>query len=243
MKLRVLASSLALHTGVLVGAAAWAFGPSGGAPRVPGVVRFEQLSNLPAQSLDEQAPMPDFDDVEPIQPDEQVREPSPRPFEPPTSASPPADASEEHEAILPDLVARSPELFASVRAPEAQDTPLEAAPPASQPKPQPSPAPAPAHVEATAVDSHNVPPAYPPRAIRDSHEGTVGLLVSIDETGQVVDVTIAAPCRFPELNRAARDAVRSWRYEPARLDDRPIASQKRVDIVFELSTRRVATDA
>ena len=56
-------------------------------------------------------------------------------------------------------------------------------------------------------------------------------------------MTIAAPCRFPELNRAARDAVRSWRYEPARLDDRPIASQKRVDIVFELSTRRVVTDA
>ncbi|MEY2982366.1 MAG: TonB family protein [Planctomycetota bacterium] len=239
MKLRVLASSLALHTGVLVGAAAWAFGAAGGAPRTPAVVRFEPVAHPAAQAQEDRTPSPEFEDLEPIQPDEQVEEPSPRPFEPPAAQLPQAERTATPDAILPDL-------FAQVRVPEAPAQPPET--PTEHPEPQPrtaepavppSPAPAPARVEAKAVDSRNSPPAYPQRAIRDSHEGTVGLLVSIDATGRVLDVTITAPCRHPELNRAARDAVQDWRYEPARLDDEPVASEKVVEIVFELRSQSV----
>ncbi len=237
MKFRVLASSIALHTGVLVGAAAWAFGAEGGAPRRPAVVRFEPVASPAVRALEERAPAPEFEDVEPIQPDEQVEEPSPRPFEPPAAAQPPRPEQEvDHDAILPDL-------FAHVRTPEAVAPPTAASarpepqPPAPEPALPPTAAPSPTRVEATALDSKNAAPTYPPRAIRDSHEGTVGLLVSIDATGRVVDVEITAPCRYPELNRAARDAVQDWRYEPARLDDRPVASEKVVEIVFELRSQ------
>lgn len=239
MKLRVLASSLALHTGVLVGAAAWAFGSAGGAPRVPAVVRFEPDASPALPNLDEQTPAPDFDDVEPIQPDEQVREPSPRPFEPPATRAPESRSSEER-----DTDAAVADLFAQVRAPEARPTPPETATtPPELPPPAAEPAaplrPTPTRTEATALDSRNLPPAYPARAVRDSHSGTVGLTASIDEAGRVTDVTISRPCPYPELNRAARDAVAEWRYEPARLDGVAVTSEKAVEIVFELRSRSV----
>lgn len=239
MKLRVLASSLALHTGVLVGAAAWAFGAAGGAPRVPAVVRFEPVASPALPSLDEQAPAPEFEDLEPIQPDEQVQEPSPRPFEPPATRSPEPRPSDERDSETAHA-----DLFAQVRAPEVQPTLPEVAtpppvvpPPATEPAAPPSPAPA--RTEATALDSRNLPPAYPARAIRDSHSGTVGLVASIDEAGRVTEVTIAEPCPYPELNRAARNAVAEWRYEPARLDGVAVTSEKVVEIVFELRSRSV----
>jgi TonB family protein len=64
---------------------------------------------------------------------------------------------------------------------------------------------------------------YPPDALRDRIEGTVGLELTIDDAGQVTDarVTSAAGHGFDE---AALAAARAFVFEPARQGGRPIRS-------------------
>jgi serine/threonine-protein kinase len=56
-------------------------------------------------------------------------------------------------------------------------------------------------------------PSYPDRAY--PAEGTVKLEFTITENGEPVDITILAS-PHPELTRAVTDAVKTWRFDPAR---------------------------
>ncbi len=74
---------------------------------------------------------------------------------------------------------------------------------------------------------------YPPDALRDRIEGNVGLLVTIDESGQVTDarVTQSAGHGFDE---AALAAVRQWTFEPARRGGTPIRASIQLSYPFAL---------
>ena len=62
----------------------------------------------------------------------------------------------------------------------------------------------------------DVPPVYPPEALRAKVQGVVILEATIDETGRVSD---AKPVRsIPLLDQAAVDAVKRWQYEPTLLN-------------------------
>jgi protein TonB len=76
------------------------------------------------------------------------------------------------------------------------------------------------------------PPAYPAIARTGRVEGIVVLDVVIDETGRVKDVKVLRS--VPALDRAAVDAITSWRYEPARLNGIPIAVSMTVTVRFTL---------
>ncbi len=82
--------------------------------------------------------------------------------------------------------------------------------------------------------SEQSPPRYPRRALREGIEGTVRLTVSIDAMGNVVDVQIAQGSGSAELDRAAQDAVREWRYQPAIHDGQPVASTLEIPVDFKL---------
>ena len=78
----------------------------------------------------------------------------------------------------------------------------------------------------------SAPPIYPPTARAQGLQGVVVLDAHVDETGKVVAtdvVTGPAP-----LISAAREAVGNWKYQPARLNGKPIAINTRVSVRFSL---------
>ncbi|HSD71665.1 MAG TPA: TonB family protein [Thermoanaerobaculia bacterium] len=84
-----------------------------------------------------------------------------------------------------------------------------------------------------AVVVEKVDPPYPEVAIRAQVEGSVVLDIGIDETGRVTDVQVTRGLPFG-LSEAAADAVRKWKYRPARGPEGPIPSRKTVRILFTL---------
>ena len=63
-------------------------------------------------------------------------------------------------------------------------------------------------------------PVYPELAKQAELEGVVGLLIVVDEAGDVVSADVVQS--VPGLDRAAVDAILQWRYEPALQRDVPV---------------------
>ena len=60
-------------------------------------------------------------------------------------------------------------------------------------------------------------PEYPAEAIIVAEEGTVGIRLTVDESGEVTDAVASSPCRWPILNKAAVRAVRdTWHFPRGR---------------------------
>lgn len=125
----------------------------------------------------------------------------------PTAFAPPA--GEAATPVLPEPGAVPP--------PEPAE-PLAALPPGADPP-----------VLVTRVD-----PRYPELAKRNLIEGEVVLRIVVEADGSVgrVDVVTKAP---GGLSEAATDAVRRWRYQPARVNGRAVAVYKLVKVRFTLS--------
>ncbi|MBC7800986.1 MAG: energy transducer TonB, partial [Gemmatimonadaceae bacterium] len=83
----------------------------------------------------------------------------------------------------------------------------------------------------------NQPPGYPMAAARIGAEGTVGLLVQVSAQGVATDVAVARSSGNDSLDRAARDAVRRWRFTPARIQGTPVPFEYPLDINFILGDR------
>lgn len=64
-----------------------------------------------------------------------------------------------------------------------------------------------------------VAPRYPRQALRNGDQGTVLLAVTLDRSGFPRKVDVAASSRSRALDRAAVEAVRQWRFAPARADE------------------------
>lgn len=75
-------------------------------------------------------------------------------------------------------------------------------------------------------------PAYPAEALRDRIGGTVGLELVIDETGKVVDAKVVQPAGHG-FDEAALAAVKSWTFQPARLNEQPIVATVQLALPFE----------
>jgi len=81
---------------------------------------------------------------------------------------------------------------------------------------------------------HNPKPAYPAMARRLNQEGEVLLRVRVSAEGNPLSVEIAKSSGFTLLDEAARNAVRQWRFVPARRGGEPIESWVGVPVVFRL---------
>ena len=105
-----------------------------------------------------------------------------------------------------------------------------------------------AQPELGAVPSQGVPPSdavvppvlrtraeatYPPDAFRDRVEGTVGLEVTVDPTGAVIEARVIAPAGHG-FDDAALSAVRKFLFEPARQNGAPIRSTVQLAYEFRL---------
>ena len=79
-------------------------------------------------------------------------------------------------------------------------------------------------------------PPYPEQARAQKLEGVVLLLVSVDTSGRVTDASIHQGSGHAILDRAALEAVRAWRFTPARQGDRVIPATVELPIRFHFST-------
>lgn len=76
------------------------------------------------------------------------------------------------------------------------------------------------------------PPAYPAIALGARVGGAVVIDAAIDEEGRVTDMKVISGPSL--LINAAMEALHRWKYEPARLNGRPIATRVQVRINFQL---------
>lgn len=84
----------------------------------------------------------------------------------------------------------------------------------------------------------NLPPAYPAEAARQRAQGTVTLLIHVSAQGRPQDVVIASSSGAASLDRAARNAVRQWRFTPARNQGTPVPFDYSLDIRFVLGDKQ-----
>jgi protein TonB len=81
---------------------------------------------------------------------------------------------------------------------------------------------------------HNPAPAYPSLSRRQNEAGKVLLQVKVSAQGLADAVTLERSSGFPRLDAAAQEAVRRWRFIPARWGTETIAAAVLVPIVFRL---------
>jgi protein TonB len=89
----------------------------------------------------------------------------------------------------------------------------------------------PAHVDPNYL--HRPNPVYPALSRRLREEGTVLLRVNLDAQGIVLDIHIEKSSRFQRLDQAALEAVKQWRFIPAKRGQVAIPSSALVPIEFK----------
>lgn len=81
-------------------------------------------------------------------------------------------------------------------------------------------------------------PLYPDSARREGKEGRVLLRVLVDEEGRTKAIEINASSGYDLLDRAAIEALKKWRFVPARVGGKPIETWVKVPIEFQLSNAK-----
>lgn len=79
---------------------------------------------------------------------------------------------------------------------------------------------------------HRVEPVYPPDAVTARIEGTVVVEATVDEQGTVQHVEVLRS--IPELDQAAINAVRQWRYSPLRVNEQGAQFVITINVSFRL---------
>ncbi len=80
---------------------------------------------------------------------------------------------------------------------------------------------------------HNPAPAYPAQSRRLKEEGTVLLLVRVSAEGTPLSVEIRNSSGFDRLDEAGLQAVRQWRFVPAKRGSENVAASVLVPIQFK----------
>lgn len=158
----------------------------------------------------------------PPKPKPRVMRPKPVPKPPVVTAAPEAPT----ERVAPPA---PPEPLPAI----AEPVPVAAAPApvVAPPAPPPPPLVPPSF---NAAYLNNPAPAYPSLSRRMGEEGRVMLRVHVSEQGTATQVQLRTSSKHPRLDDAALEAVRRWRFVPARRGDQPVAAWVLVPISFSL---------
>lgn len=123
-----------------------------------------------------------------------------------------------------------------VEAPVEKDKGLEPPPP---PKPKPVARPRPKIMRVTEDVTAPVPiaqaqPSYPDEARSQGIEGTVVVKYVVDETGKVSAAKVVRGPR--ELHAACLSVMKTWQFQPALLDGKPVSVYRVARFPFHLKT-------
>jgi protein TonB len=105
------------------------------------------------------------------------------------------------------------------------------------PAPPPTPPAPPTDITASvdlSYQSRN-PPKYPPQAIRQRHQGTVILMILVGVDGLPKDVQVDKSSGYRELDHAAVEAARKWRFNPTIRNGQKVEGYARVPVAFSFN--------
>lgn len=212
---------LALVAGLHLMLGAWVLGTQFDPPVDVAPLRMDVRTIVLPAPQPEERPKPEVQPLRPrIQPPRPVPQAAARPVVP---------------RAAPEILAAAP-----TAAPTVDHAPASfavAPQPPAQAKEEASPASAP--VTAARFDAdylQNPAPAYPPLSRKLREEGKVLLLVQVSARGEAESVQIKQDCGFFRLDEAAVNAVRKWRFIPARRGTEAVASSVVVPVVFRLDS-------
>lgn len=77
-------------------------------------------------------------------------------------------------------------------------------------------------------------PPYPQVARKRGWEGTVVLRLTVNREGNVERVNIHKSSEFPDLDESAAQAVKAWRFSPAKDGEFPISATVDLPVRFDL---------
>jgi protein TonB len=83
---------------------------------------------------------------------------------------------------------------------------------------------------------HNPKPAYPTVARRMRMEGMVMLKVLVSRGGDILKIEMAQSSGYEILDKAAAEAVKNWRFVPARKGDVSVDEWVQVPVAFHLNS-------
>jgi len=81
---------------------------------------------------------------------------------------------------------------------------------------------------------NNPKPYYPAMSRRAGEQGKVILRVQVSASGAANEVQVLTSSGFPRLDEAARDAVRRWKFVPAKRGNEPVQVWVHIPIPFIL---------
>jgi TonB family protein len=87
------------------------------------------------------------------------------------------------------------------------------------------------------LGGYQTTPRYPEAARREGIEGVTTLRFQVLTTGSVGAVVVARSAGHRDLDRAAVDAIKSWRFEPARRGKEAVTVWVTLPVRFELTGR------
>jgi TonB family protein len=90
---------------------------------------------------------------------------------------------------------------------------------------------------------YNPPPDYPPRARRRGLEGEVLIRARVHPDGECGELVLQQSSGHALLDQAAMEAVRMWRFRPARRGDERVARWVEIPVRFGWNTERSRTGA
>ncbi len=144
----------------------------------------------------------------------------------------------------PPLVAAKRQVQAPPEAPLAPPEPLENAvtetrsdevvAPTQPTAPVAAPAPVEIPVNVRAAYANNPQPGYPATSRRLNERGLVRLRALVGSDGRVQQIAVESSSGYNRLDNAAMEAVRDWKFAPARRGDAAIAQWVIVPINFNL---------
>ncbi|HEX7783800.1 MAG TPA: energy transducer TonB [Sphingobium sp.] len=159
---------------------------------------------------------------------------SPPPAPPPPAQEDPTPPTRP-EVVVPRPIVQTPVpvVYQVPAIDKPSPLPVVQAPPAP-----PTPAPAlPSTVDANDLGTRMVsgkPPRYPVESRRKHEQGTVVLTLTLGVDGRVMSVAITQSSGFARLDEAARDAVRTWAWQPTLRGGQPVQVRGIVEIPFVL---------
>lgn len=160
-----------------------------------------------------------------VAPEPEPAPPPPKPVPPPPKPEPKPVVPKPTPKPTPKPVAKPEPVREVAPEPVQQAAPAAPAPPAP-PVQQATPAPeAPAPVTPPRTDAahlNNPAPQYPALSRRLGEQGRVMLDVYILPDGSVGEIKLNRSSGFPRLDNAALQAVKTWKYVPAKRGDKPI---------------------
>src|SRR5215472_13589102 len=158
---------------------------------------------------------------------------------PPAPAAPTVNEPAVSNAPSPQSVAVAPSTSAVGPSPAAAGA-TEGAGPSALPSTAVASAPsgeaAPGSITRSArpQGGYQVRPSYPSTALRQGIQGTTLLKVHVLIDGRVGDVLVQQTAGHPDLDQAAIEAVRRWRFEPARRGNDPVAMWVLLPVEFQI---------